>query len=112
MPLFGRSLPLSLPSIIIATSKKLRFSSLAAGILLFLLIGQSGRMQAQTGAAPASGQIIVKIKPSLASEAERQLSNVAAGQPMKIRAGQGGTPRIISFLGDMARGSSRLFTRR
>jgi Subtilase family/Bacterial Ig-like domain (group 3)/FG-GAP-like repeat len=99
MPLFGHSLPLSLLSIIIAASKKLRRSSLAAGVLLFLLMGQSGRMQAQTGAAPASGQIIVKIKPSLASEAERQLSNVAAGQPMKIRAGQGGTPRIISFLG-------------
>jgi hypothetical protein len=59
-------------------------------------------MQAQVAAGPAapiSGQIIVKIKPSLASEAERQLSNVAAGQPMRIRAGQGGTPRIISFLG-------------
>jgi hypothetical protein len=93
---------LSRPSIIIATSKKLRFSSLAAGILLFLLIGQSGRMQAQTGAAPsapANGQIIVKIKPSLASETERQLSNVAADQPMKIRASQSGSPRIISFLG-------------
>jgi subtilisin family serine protease len=102
MPWFGRSLPLSRPSIIIATSKKLRFSSLAAGILLFLLIGQSGRMQAQTGAAPsapANGQIIVKIKPSLASETERQLSNVAADQPMKIRASQSGSPRIISFLG-------------
>jgi len=102
MPLFGRSLPLSLPSIVIATSKKLRYSSLAAGVLLFVFIGQSGRIQAQAAAAPvapASGQIIVKIKPSLALEAERQLSNVAAGQPMKIRAGQGGNPRIISFLG-------------
>jgi subtilisin family serine protease len=102
MPLFGRSLPLSLSSIIIATSKKLRGSSLAAGILLFLMMGQSGRMQAQVAAGPAtptSGQIIVKIKPSLASEAERQLSNVPAGQPMRIRVGQGGTPRIITFLG-------------
>src|SRR6476646_10643660 len=102
MPLFARSLPLSLPSTTIASSKKLRCPRLAAGALLFLLIVQSGWMQAQTPAvpaAPASGRIIVKIKPSLASEAERQLSNVAAGQPMRIRAGQGGTPRIISFLG-------------
>jgi hypothetical protein len=102
MPFSGCSLPLSLPFITIATSKKLRSSSLAAGILLFLLMGQSGRMQAQVAAGPAaptSGQIIVKIKPSLASEADRQLSNVAAGQPMRIRVGQGGTPRIITFLG-------------
>jgi hypothetical protein len=101
MPLFVRSLPLSFSSIVVATSKKLRYSSLPAGVLLFLLMGQSGRMQAQAAAAPvapASGQIIVKIKPSLASEVERQLSNVA-GQPMRIRASQGGNPRISSFLG-------------
>jgi hypothetical protein len=114
MPLFGRSLPLSIPSISV-TFKKLRYSSTVAAVLLFLLLGQSRPMQAQAAAAqpaPPSGRIIVKFKPSLASEAETQLSNMAAGQPMKIHAGQGGTRESSPFWGDMALSSSRLFTRR
>ncbi|HZD07268.1 MAG TPA: S8 family serine peptidase, partial [Candidatus Limnocylindrales bacterium] len=101
MPLFGRSLPSPIPSTSV-TFKKLRYSSTVAAVLLFLLLGHSRPMQAQAAAAqpaPPSGRIIVKFKPSLASEAETQLSNVAAGQPMKIHAGQGGNPRIITFLG-------------
>lgn len=98
MPFFSRSLPLLSSGLIKLEKSKPSI----AGVLLFLLMLQSGSMQAQAAAAPpapTSERIIVKIKPSLASEAETQLANVAPGQPMKIHAGQGGNPRIISFLG-------------
>ena len=97
MSFFSRSLPLSLSSAVI----KFRRSNPCIAGVLFLLMLHSGPMRAQAPAAPVqtTGRIIVKIKPSLASETETQLSHVAPGQPMKIRAGQGGSPRIISFLG-------------
>jgi hypothetical protein len=101
MPILSGSLFLSRLSTFAASQRPRCFNATIC-LLLSLLIVQSGRMQAQAAAAlpaPTTGRIIVKIKPSLASEAETQLSNMAAGQPMKIRAGQGGNPRIISFLG-------------
>ncbi|HSK45568.1 MAG TPA: S8 family serine peptidase [Candidatus Binatia bacterium] len=99
MPFLRRDLPLSLS---LALMKVKKPSSAIAGILLFLSIAQPGSMRAQVAAgppAPTSERIIVKIKSSLASEAETQLSNVLPGQPIKIRTGQGGNPRVITFLG-------------
>ena len=90
MPILSRSLFLSRLSTFAASQKSRCFNTTIC-LLLSLLIVYSGRMQAQAAAAPpapTSGRIIVKIKPSLASETETQLANVAAGQPMKIRAGQ------------------------
>jgi subtilisin family serine protease len=82
MPLFGRSLRLSFPS-----------------ILLFSLLALSGSMQAQTPApaAPASGRIIIKIKPSLATETEAQFSGTTPG-PMQIRPGHSRSARLEAFL--------------
>jgi subtilisin family serine protease len=82
MPLFGRTLRLSFPS-----------------ILLFSLLALSGPMQAQTPvpAATASGRIIVKIKPSLAAETEAQFSGTAPG-PMQIRPGHSRSARLEALL--------------
>src|SRR5579884_614194 len=65
------------------------------GSLFFL----SGVMQAQATAAlvdPAE-RIIVKLKPSLASETEAQVTRQSGGRT-QIRAGQSGNVRIESFL--------------
>lgn len=100
MPLFGSNLPLSCPSIF-AALKKLRYSSIAAGVLLFFLIGQPGPIEAQTKGAPdaqVTGRVIVKIKPSLAAETEEQFSRTAPGQSIEIHPGHSGSARLDAFL--------------
>jgi hypothetical protein len=74
-------------------------SASSASLALWLVLASSGPLQAQiptSAPGQATGRIIVKIKPSLAHEAEAQFSNPA--QPMRIRAGQTGNARIEGFL--------------
>lgn len=100
--MFSANLCLCLSQLVSALTKLCKSNYLSASVsfALWLVLASSGLVQAQTTDAThvqATGRIIIKIKPALAQEAEAQFSNPA--QPMQIRAGQGGTPRIISFLG-------------
>jgi hypothetical protein len=54
-------------------------------------------MQAQTEAPPATGRIIVKIKPLLAAETEAQFSATAPAQ-MQIRPGHSKSAHLEAFL--------------
>jgi subtilisin family serine protease len=70
-------------------------------LIVCLALAGAVQIQAQTSTNSAVGsteRIIVKIKHSLAVEAEAQLSNANPGQPLQIRAGRAGGSRTDSFL--------------
>src|SRR5580698_5333983 len=97
---------LSLPNPLAPSSKatklnRLRFIGCFLLCYAFVAVGAA---QTQTSSATpdqTTTRIIVKIKPSLAREAETHLLNAAAqpGQTaMKVRVGHSGNARIESFL--------------
>jgi subtilisin family serine protease len=103
MPVVSRTL--SLPNSLSSSFKTVKLNCLrfiGCFLLCYALVAVSVA-QAQTSSATstqATTRIIVKIKPSLAREAEAHLLNTAgqSRQTMNIRAGQSGDARIESFL--------------
>jgi hypothetical protein len=70
-------------------------------LIVCVALAGAGQIHAQTSMPTPAGsteRIIVKLKPSLAVDAEAQVSNAAPEQPMQIRAGRTGSARIDSFL--------------
>ncbi|MCU1221070.1 MAG: Cell wall/surface repeat protein, partial [Candidatus Angelobacter sp.] len=96
-----RSLFSSQPPSSLAKAARRNYLAVIVYLIVCLALAGAVQIQAQTSTNSAVGsteRIIVKIKHSLAVEAEAQLSNANPGQPMQIRAGRAGGSRIDFFL--------------